>query len=130
MKTRSKALHFLVFFLIITKAMSLVLGFCLWGNIILNLAVVGRGYEPPFTFFLVFGLLMLLQVLVLFPLGILFYILMIIDAVKRKFAPESDRTLWIVLVAVSIMLWFIPAYVYYFLHGRKPREIPELKPVE
>ena len=129
MKTRSKALHFLVFFLIISKVVSVALFFSIWPMIMFGFAL-GRGpKEPPFFLFFFF-LLIFVQMLILFPLSILFYILMILDAVKRKFANDSQRTLWIVLVAVSIMLWLIPAYVYYFLYGRKPQELPELKPAE
>ena len=130
MKTRSKALHFLVFFLIIGKVVMMGLAFYLWGSMILNFLGLGREPEEPRFFFLFIFLIVFVQMLILFPLGILFYILMIIDAVKRKFVDDSQRTLWIVLVAVSIMLWLIPAYVYYFLHGRKPQELPELEPAE
>lgn len=130
MKTRSKALHFLVFFLIICQVLFPVSLYIIWARTMLSFAFGGREpKEPPFFFFLFFALFFL-TVLVLMPLSILFYILMIIDAAKRKFANDSQRTMWIVLVAVSMMLWFIPAYVYYFLHGRKPRELPELEVVE
>ena len=130
MKTRSKALHFLVFFLIAGKVVCLVLFFCIWPIMMLSFAFGGEPKEPPFFFFFLFFAPFFLAMLVFIPLNILFYILMILDAAKRKFASDSQRTMWIVLVVVSIMLWYIPAYIYYFLHGRKPREIPDLEPVE
>lgn len=129
MKTRSKALHFLVFFLIAGKVVCFVLFFCIWLIMMLSFVFGGEPKEPPFFLFLFFALFFL-AMLVFIPLNILFYILMILDAAKRKFVSDSQRTMWIVLVAVSIILWYIPAYVYYFLHGRKPREISELGPVE
>jgi hypothetical protein len=129
MKTRSKALHFLVFFLIICQVACVVLWLSTWATMMATMFLGGEPKEPP-LFFPLFFIVFFLVMLVLFPLSILFYVLMIVDAVKRPFADDSQRTLWIVLVAVSIMLWLVPAYVYYFIHGRKPRELPELEPTE
>jgi len=127
MKTRSKALHFLVFLLIICQVLFIVSFYIIWARMVLSFALPGeKPKEPPLLFFALFPV----ALLIIMPLSILFYILMIVDAAKRKFANDSQRTLWIVLVAISLMLWLIPAYVYYFLHGRKPRELPELEVVE
>ncbi len=44
-----------------------------------------------------------------------FWILMIIDCVKRKFKNENDKTVWIL---VLIFLQFLGAIIYYFVVKR------------
>ena len=51
--------------------------------------------------------------------GIVFWIMMIIDAAKRNFKNENDKTLWIL---VLVFTSWIGALVYYFVIKKKEDE--------
>ncbi len=65
---------------------------------------------------------MMLVVVLMFVIGILaliFWIFMLIDCVKRKFSNETDKVVWVLIIA---LLGIIGALVYYFVlrlpHGK------------
>ncbi len=60
----------------------------------------------------VFGILIFLGLMIFL---FIFWILMIIDCVKRKFKNENDKIVWIL---VLIFLQFLGAIIYYFVVKR------------
>lgn len=49
-------------------------------------------------------------------LGTVFWILMLVDCVNRKFEKESDKTTWVLVIALT---HWLGATLYYFLVKRK-----------
>jgi hypothetical protein len=65
-----------------------------------------------------FSLIGMLVVMAIIIVPFVFWLLMLIDALKRRW---PDRALWIVLLIVSLFtgLWLIIALLYYFLVKKK-----------
>ncbi|MDD5552022.1 MAG: PLDc N-terminal domain-containing protein [Candidatus Pacebacteria bacterium] len=57
--------------------------------------------------FLIFGLVIF---------SIIFWILMLVDVVKRDFKKEDDKTMWVLIIALT---GFVGALIYYFMIKRK-----------
>jgi len=51
--------------------------------------------------------------------GIVFWILMIVDVVKREFPKQDDKTIWILIV---VLTGIIGAIIYYFMIKRKDKK--------
>ena len=69
-----------------------------------------------------FGILFMLIWLVFFAAiigAIVFWILMIVDVVKRKFPKEDDKTLWVLVV---VLTGIIGAIIYYFMVKKKDKK--------
>jgi len=67
---------------------------------------------------LFFGTFFFLIPLLIFCLAIfalVFWILMLVDAVNRKFEKEDEKVVWVLIIA---LLHFIGALVYYFVVKR------------
>ncbi|MFA5857397.1 MAG: PLDc N-terminal domain-containing protein [Candidatus Pacearchaeota archaeon] len=65
---------------------------------------------------LILGFLSILSLIVFI---IIFWILMIIDCLQRKFQGDSEKTAWIL---VLIFLQFFGAVLYYFIIKRNDKE--------
>jgi len=63
---------------------------------------------------IIFALILLFFVLVL--LGFAFWIMMLVDAAKRKFSKSDDRVIWILVIALA---GIVGAVIYYFFVKRK-----------
>ena len=72
-------------------------------------STIGGYFDPAY-----FVMLMISHMLVI-GLGLAFMIYMIIDCTKRKFAQDSGRVLWIIII---VFLSMIGAIVYYYIHGK------------
>ncbi len=73
----------------------------------------------PVALFGGFWLLWLLFMAAIVALGVLgtvFWILMLVDCVNRKFETESDKTTWVLIIALT---HWLGATLYYFLIKRK-----------
>ena len=57
-------------------------------------------------------ILLMLLVMAIFVFLFVFWIIMIIDCVKREFKGENDKVVWIL---VLVFLGFIGAIIYYFV---------------
>ena len=57
-------------------------------------------------------ILLMLILMAIFVFLFVFWILMIIDCVKREFKGENDKVVWIL---VLVFLGFIGAVIYYFV---------------
>jgi membrane-bound ClpP family serine protease len=67
-----------------------------------------------FPFFVAgIGLMMLVGILLL-----IFWIAMLIDVAKRSFRNETEKIVWIVILAVSMWLAWVPPFVYYIVIKR------------
>ncbi len=62
--------------------------------------------------FVLFFFVIFIAIFVLSILAMIFWIFMIVDAAKRKFNNENDKTLWILVV---VLAGVIGAIVYYFV---------------
>ena len=51
--------------------------------------------------------------------SIVFWILMIVDVVKREFPKQDDKTIWILIV---VLTGIIGAIIYYFMIKRKDKK--------
>lgn len=72
-------------------------------------------------FFVFGGILSVLFGLAIFAValaGIIFWILMIIDAVKRKFPKEEDKIVWVLVV---VLMGIIGALIYYLMIKKKDK---------
>ena len=58
----------------------------------------------------------MLIIVILLVLGLIFWIAMIIDCVKRNFKKDSEKIVWIL---VLIFLGVLGAIIYYFVVKRK-----------
>jgi len=74
-------------------------------------AIAGIAAGGFILFFIVFWM----AFVVLGILATIFWVFMIVDAAKRKFKNESDKTLWILVV---VLAGIIGAIVYYFVIKR------------
>jgi prolipoprotein diacylglyceryltransferase len=62
--------------------------------------------------FLIFGLAIF---------SVVFWILMLVDVVKRDFKKEDDKTMWVLII---VLTGIIGALIYYFMIKRKiPKKI-------
>ena len=67
----------------------------------------------------IFGLLFGLVVFALSILAFVFWILMLIDCVKRKFKEDTEKIIW---VLVLIFTGIIGALIYYFIVKNKKKK--------
>ena len=67
----------------------------------------------------IFGLLFGLVIFALSILAFVFWILMLIDCVKRKFKEDTEKIIW---VLVLIFTGIIGALIYYFIVKNKKKK--------
>ena len=67
------------------------------------------------TFVLLIGFLILL-IIALAIFALVFWIMMLVDAAKRKFKDSTERVLWIILM---VFTGLIGAIIYYFVVKKK-----------
>ena len=65
------------------------------------------------------GILFVLLIIAAAILGLIFWILMIIDAAKRQFTGSNDKVVWILVI---VILGHFGALIYYFVIKRKTGE--------
>lgn len=65
--------------------------------------------------FVLFFFLIWFAIMALGVLGLIFWIFMIVDVVKREFKQENDKLLWILVV---VLTGLIGAVIYYFMIKR------------
>jgi len=68
-------------------------------------------------------LFFILSIMAFALLGTVFWILMLVDCVNRKFEKENDKTTWVLIIALT---HWLGATIYYFTIKRKTN--PGLKP--
>lgn len=75
-------------------------------------------YGIAATVLTMFGFMWLFIILFfgLFLVAFIFWILMLIDAAKRKFPGENDQLIWILII---VLAGIIGAIIYYFVIKRK-----------
>lgn len=64
----------------------------------------------------IFGLLFGLIIFALSIIGFIFWILMLVDCIKRKFKEETEKIIWIL---VLVFTGVIGALIYYFVVKKK-----------
>ena len=67
-----------------------------------------------FFFFLLWFALFIVGIL-----GLIFWIFMLVDVIKRDFKKENDKLLWILIV---VLTGLIGAIIYYFMVKRKDKK--------
>jgi hypothetical protein len=68
---------------------------------------------------LILGLTLIFIFLALGVLAFIFWILMLIDCVKRKFKEESEKIVWVLVI---IFTGIIGASIYYFIVKNKDKK--------
>jgi len=69
-------------------------------------------------FDLLYGFFIWLVVFFIVGCLLVFWIFMLLDALKRKFSKEGDKTIWMLLIILSGILG---AIIYYFMIKRKDK---------
>ena len=64
------------------------------------------------------GLFLFLMYLIVIVFGMVIFVWMLVDCALRKFKDESQKVLWIILIALFTVLASI---IYYYVHGKHPR---------
>ncbi len=62
-----------------------------------------------------FGLLLVLLIIIVPVLAVVFWIVMLVDCLKRKFREKNDKLVWTIVI---VFLSFIGALIYYFIVKR------------
>jgi len=68
-----------------------------------------------FSAFMIGMVIFWLVFIVLIILGIIFWIMMLIDAINRKYPAENDKVVWILVI---VLVGVIGAIIYYFVVKR------------
>ena len=76
--------------------------------------------------FMIFAFLFPLAIFGFAIFSIIFWILMLIDVVKRDFEKEDEKTMWVLIIALTHV---VGALIYYFVVKKKaPAQVKEKKP--
>jgi len=60
--------------------------------------------------------LLIFFMIIIFILLFIFWIYMLIDAIKRKYKDENDKIVWVLVI---VLIGFIGALIYYFVVKKK-----------
>lgn len=78
--------------------------------------MAGEAIGGAIAGFVIVFMIFWIMLVILGILGFIFWIFMIVDIAKRRFKPENDKVMWILIV---IFTGIIGALIYYFMVKRK-----------